>query len=151
MTTNNDIVSTLNGLIETCRDGQNGYRAAADGVTNGELKELFLEYSRQRANFVGELQDEVRRLGGDPTSTGSLAATLHRGWIDIKSAITGEDEGAVIGECQRGEESAVETYREALGTDLPANVRSIVERQFAQVKSARDRIRALERASGATS
>ena len=151
MTTNSEVVSTLNDLIETCRDGQKGYQAAADGVTNGELKSLFLEYSRQRASFVGELQDEVRRLGGDPQQTGSIAATLHRGWIDIKSAVTGEDEGAVISECERGEESAVENYREALGADLPTNVRAIVERQFSQIKSARDRIAALERASGATS
>ena len=151
MTTNSEVVSTLNDLIETCRDGQKGYQAAADGVTNGELKSLFLEYSRQRASFVGELQDEVRRLGGDPQQTGSIAATLHRGWIDIKSAVTGEDEGAVISECERGEESAVENYREALDADLPTNVRAIVERQFSKIKSARDRIAALERASGATS
>ena len=151
MATNSEVISTLNDLIETCRDGQKGFQAAADGVANGELKSLFLEYSRQRASFVGELQDEVRRLGGDPQQTGSIAATLHRGWIDIKSAVTGEDEAAVISECERGEESAVENYREALGADLPTNVRAIVERQFSQIKSARDRISALERASGATS
>ena len=151
MTSKSDVVSTLNDLIETCRDGQNGFQAAAEGVSNGELKTLFLEYSRQRASFVGELQDEVRRLGGDPQRTGSLAASLHRGWIDIKSAVTGEDESAVISECERGEEAAVENYREALGADLPTNVRAIVERQFSQIRAARDRVRALERASGATS
>src|SRR5436309_6642320 len=124
---NDSVISTLNNLIETCKDGQNGFREAADGVKNGELKTLFLAYSQQRAQFAGELQNEVLRLGGDPEKTGSVAATLHSGWIDSKSAVTGEDEGAVITECERGEDSAVRNYEDALKEDLPANIRSIIE------------------------
>lgn len=150
-TDNENAISTLNNLIETCKDGQNGFQAAADGVKNSDLKTLFHTYSQQRAEFAGELQAEVRRLGGDPEQTGSIAASLHRGWIDIKSAVTGEDENAVISECERGEDSAVRNYEDALrDEDLPADIRSIVERQFAQVKEAHDRIRALERATGAS-
>jgi uncharacterized protein (TIGR02284 family) len=63
--------------------------------------------------------------------------------------VTGKDDDAIISECERGEDSAVSNYRDALDKDLPANVRSIVERQFASVKQAHDRIRSLERASGA--
>lgn len=149
MASNDEVISTLNGLIETCRDGQNGFKAAAEGVQNSELKTLFYSYSQQRAQFVGQLQDEVRRLGGDPENTGSVAASLHRGWIDIKSAVTGGDDASIITECERGEDSAVETYGDALGKDMPAGVRPVVERQFAAVKEAHDRIRSLERASGA--
>ena len=148
MASNDEVISTLNGLIETCRDGQNGFQTAAEGVKNSELKQLFYGYSQQRAQYVSELQDEVRRLGGDPETAGSLAASLHRGWMDIKSAVTGKDDNAIISECERGEDAAVSNYRDALGKDLPANVRSIVERQFASVKEAHDRIRSLERASG---
>ena len=143
-----DVVDTLNDLIETCKDGQNGFRTAAEGVKNSELKTLFNTYSQQRAQFAAELQNEVRRLGGDPEKTGSVAASLHRGWIDIKSAVTGEDEGAIISECERGEDSAVDNYEDALKENLPADIRSIIERQFTQVKDAHDRIRSLERASG---
>lgn len=151
-TDNDDAISTLNNLIETCKDGQNGFQAAADGVKNGDLKTLFHTYSQQRAQFAGELQTEVRRLGGDPEQTGSVAASLHRGWINIKSAMTGEDEAGVISECERGEDSAVRNYEDALADeDLPADIRSIVERQFAQVKEAHDRIRSLERATGTSS
>ena len=144
-----DVISTLNNLIETCKDGQNGFQTAADGVKNTELKTLFHTYGQQRAQFAGELQAEVRRLGGDPEQTGSVAATLHRGWINIKSAVTGEDEAAVIAECERGEDSAVRNYQEAINAGLPTDVRAIVERQYTEVKEAHDRIRALERASGA--
>ena len=148
---NDDTISTLNNLIETCKDGQDGFRSAAGGVRDGELKTLFHTYSQQRAQFAAELQGEVRRLGGDPEKTGSTAAALHRGWINIKSAVTGEDEGAIVSECERGEDSAVRNYEEALRRDLPSDVRSIIERQFGQVKEAHDRIRGLERASGAAS
>jgi uncharacterized protein (TIGR02284 family) len=142
-------ISTLNNLIETCKDGEYGFRTAAEGIKNGELKTLFNTYAQQRVQFAAELQSEVRHLGGDPEKTGSVIATLHRGWINIKSAVTGNDEAAIISECERGEDSAIKNYQEALKEDLPANVREIIERQFTQVKEAHDRVRALERASGA--
>ena len=146
---NDNAIPTLNNLIETCKDGEEGFRAAADGVKNSDLRTLFLTYSQQRAQFAAELQNEVRHLGGDPEDSGSVAASLHRGWINIKSAVTGEDEGAIISECERGEDSAVRNYQSALNEDLPANIRETVERQYAQVKEAHDRIRALERADSA--
>lgn len=145
--TNDEVISTLNNLIETCKDGQNGFQTASEGVKNSELKTLFSTYSQQRAQFAGELQNEVRRLGGDPEQTGSVAATLHRGWIDIKSAVTGEDEGAVISECERGEDSAVRNYKDAIAANLPADVATIIQRQYGQVKEAHDRIRSLEKAT----
>ena len=92
---NDDVVSTLNGLIETCKDGQNGFKEAAEGVERSDLKSLFYEFSQQRSQFAGELQSLVQSLGGDPENTGSMAAALHRGWINIKSAVTGKDEAAI--------------------------------------------------------
>jgi len=148
MADNDNVISTLNNLIETCKDGQNGFQTAAEGVKRSDLKSLFAEYALQRSKFAGELQTEVTRLGGDPENTGSVAATLHRGWINIKSAVTGADENAVIAECERGEDSAVSNYQDALNDqNLPADIRSIVERQYTQIKEAHDRVRALERAT----
>ena len=149
MASNEEVISTLNDLIETCRDGQNGFETAADGVKNPELKELFNSYSRQRAGFVGALQDEVRRMGGEPEDSGTVAGALHHGWMNIKSVVTGGDDNSIITECERGEDSALTAYRDALGKDMPAGVRSTVERQFSQVKEAHERIRALEGATGA--
>lgn len=150
MADNDRAISVLNNLIETCKDGQDGFKTAAEGVNRSELKTLFYEYSQQRASFAAELQNEVRRLGGDPEKTGSTAAALHRGWIDIKSAVTGRDDSAVISECERGEDAAVRNYRDALADqNLPADLRTVVERQYAAVQEAHDRVRALERATEA--
>ena len=149
MASDEEVISTLNGLIETCRDGQEGFRAAAEGVRGAELRELFHGYARQRARFAGELQDEVRRLGGDPERSGSLVASLHRGWMGLRAALEGGDDRAVVSECERGEDAALAAYRSALDTDMPAGVRAMVERQFAEVKEAHNLIRNLERKSGA--
>lgn len=146
---NEEVVSTLNGLIETCKDGQNGFQTASEEVKNPQLKQLFAGFARQRAQFAAELQGEVRTLGGDPETTGSTAAAIHRGWMDIKSAITGKDDEAIVAECERGEDSAVKNYEEALKKTLPANIRATVERQFQEVKRAHDQVRAKEKAYGA--
>jgi uncharacterized protein (TIGR02284 family) len=144
-----EVISTLNGLIEICRDGQEGFRTAAEGVKSAKLRELFQSYSQQRAGFASELQDEVRRLGGEPEQTGSLVASLHRGWMGLRAALEGGDERAIVGECERGEEMALDTYRSSLGTDMPASVRAMVERQFAEIKEAHNLIGNLASESGA--
>src|SRR5215218_1960453 len=144
---NDSVISTLNGLIETCKDGQNGFQEAAEGVERSDLKSLFYEFSQQRAQFAGELQSLVQSLGGDPENTGSMAAALHRGWINIKSAVTGKDEAAILNECERGEDSAKDTYKEALKQSLPANVMETVQTQYVAVQSAHDRVKALRNAA----
>jgi uncharacterized protein (TIGR02284 family) len=149
MASDAEVISTLNNLIETCRDGQEGFRAAAEGVKGAELRELFHSYAHQRAGFVGALQDEVRRLGGEPEQEGSLVASLHRGWMGLRAALEGGDDRAVASECERGEEAAMGAYRAALNRDLPASVRAMVERQFAEVKEAHYLLGNLTRESGA--
>ncbi|MEP7149572.1 MAG: PA2169 family four-helix-bundle protein [Acidobacteriota bacterium] len=140
---NSDVISTLNGLIETCKDGQNGFKEAAEGVERSDLKSLFYEFSQQRSQFAGELQALVQGLGGDPENSGTMAAAIHRGWINIKSAVTGKDEGAILSECERGEDSAKNSYKDALEESLPANIAEPVQKQYTAVKAAHDRIKAL--------
>jgi uncharacterized protein (TIGR02284 family) len=149
---NENVISTLNHLIETGRDGQNGYQSAAEGVKDPALKSLFEQYGLQRAKFVGELQNEVLRLGADPENTGSVAAALHRGWIDIKSAVTGKNEQSILEECERGEDAAIKNYQDAINQQLPLNLAQIIERQYQMILEAHNRVRGLRdrtRATGA--
>jgi uncharacterized protein (TIGR02284 family) len=140
---NDDVVSCLNELIETCKDGQEGFKQAAEGVERSDLKSLFFEFSQQRAHFAGELQSLVQTLGSEPETTGSTAGALHRGWINLKSALTGKDEKAILNECERGEDSAKSTYKDALEKNLPSNIADVVRNQFDSVKMAHDRVKAL--------
>jgi uncharacterized protein (TIGR02284 family) len=140
-----DTASTLNELVQTCKDGENGFRAAAEHVPDSNLRHLLESYAQQRAEFAAELQLEVRRLAEDPAESGHATAALHRTWMDIKTGLTGRDEAAIIAECERGEDAAVRVYRKALDSNLPSDLRGIVERQFVEVKDAHDHIRSLER------
>ena len=148
---NDKVISTLNDLIEICRDGQNGFKEAAENVKNPDLKSFFNECSTERAQFVSDIQLEVRRLGGDPQKTGSTAGALHRVWMDIKGTFTGKDDHSILSECERGEDSAVEAYREAIKLSLPLTIQQLLERQFQSVRQTHDRIKQMRDAKAAGS
>ena len=140
--TSDQVVSTLNSLIEMNRDGQKGYQEAAEKIETPQIKEFCLEQSRARAQFVGDLQPQVRSLGGDPETTGSVGAAVHRTWIDLKSALGGGDH-AILAASETGEDSAVKEYKTALDESLPAPVRAIVERQYQSIKRAHDTVKGM--------
>lgn len=140
---NDDVISTLNGLIQTCKDGQEGFKTAAEGIERSDLKSLFYEFAQQRSQFAGELQALVQTLGGDPEDSGSVSGSIHRGWMNIKSAVTGKDEASILNECERGEDSAKEAYRSALDNVLPAHILEAVQSQYGSVQAAHDRIKVL--------
>ncbi len=142
--TNDHAISVLNDLIQTCKDGQEGFHTASEGVKSTSLKSLFSQYPLQCAQFAGVLQQEVNKLGGSPETGGSVSGSLHRGWINIKSAVTGSDESAIVSECERGEDAARDAYQKALKEHLPEDVRSMVESQFVEVKQGHDKVRSLE-------
>lgn len=139
-----EIRSILNDLVQTCKDGEQGFRDAADAVTNTQIRSAFQEFARQRADFAAELQREVSKLGGTPEKSGSVSGALHRGWMNLKSAITGKDTAAIVAEAERGEDAAVKAYQDALKKDLPRDLRDSIQRQYNSVQSAHDRVRSLE-------
>ena len=138
----------IDNLIETLKDGQDGFKQAAESVKDPQLKSVFDEYSMQRARFVSELRNQAQRPEDrESKPSGSAAGSLHRGWINLKSAVTGGDDHAILAECERGEDSAVEEYRKALDNGLSAPVQQIVSRQFSQIKQAHDRVKSLRDAT----
>jgi len=138
-------IAVLNRLIETLKDGEQGFEAAADRAQSPELRSLLRDYATERAQFAIELQALARSLGEtEPEDSGSMTGAMHRGWIDFKSLFTGKDDLEMLAECQRGEESAVDRYREELDhPELPENIRQVILRQFGSIQIARDRIRNL--------
>ncbi|MFN2508436.1 MAG: PA2169 family four-helix-bundle protein [Chthoniobacterales bacterium] len=148
MSQTKELISTLNSLIETLKDGQEGFRQASEAVKDSQLKTLFSEYSLQRAKFVGELQNHVIHLGEpDPEKTSSTAGALHRAWMNLKSAITKQDDHAILEECERGEDSALAEFKRAMEANLPEPVRDAVSRQYTAVKAVHDHVKALRDAS----
>jgi len=138
-----DVISALNDLLETCRDSEEGFRHAGRHVSDREIHLLFDNYARQSAEFAAELEAEVRRLGGDPGEHSVFDGLAHPGWITIARKLTGEDEAAVMAECDCGVDALERSYANALEKELPSAVRSLVERQHRQVREVSDRVHAL--------
>ena len=137
----NTTTTTLNGLIEICKGGQDGFREASENVKHSDLKTVLSGYSLQRSKFAGELQQLVIGLGEEPETSSSITSAIHRGWIDLKAAFTKGSDHAILAECERGEDHAVTAYRDAFDGQLPANIRETVSRQRAAVQAAHDDIR----------
>lgn len=135
--------SVLEKLVETCRDGENGYRDAAEHVKRPDLKSYFQEQGKERAQFARELESELSRVGkAEKKESGSVSAAMHRAWIDIKANLGGGDKG-ILESVEQGEDNAKETYEKALTASLPHECELIVRRQADRVMTAHDKIRSL--------
>ena len=140
---NEEAVSAMNDLIETCKDGEKGFAAAAERAERGDLKQLFTTLSSQRATFTHELEVQVERFGGKPADLGHVAAIVHRGWMAVKSGVKDDTDGAILDECERGEDFAAKAYADVLGKSLPGDLRPLISRQADDVRAAHTQVRDL--------
>lgn len=136
-------------LVQTLRDGEAGYSAAADKLRDSDRSEwaaTMQRLSEQRADFRREIVALGHEYGDDVDESGTVAAALHRGWITLKDAVTGDDAGAVLATAVTGEDHAVSEYEKALEKDLSDGFRLVVLRQHQAVVAARDEVKALQSA-----
>lgn len=140
-------LATLKNLAEVSRDGEKGFVAAAEGVKDENLKSTFQRAAARCALGARELDDEIVKLGGMPSDAGSVSGAMHRAWTNLKAAITGGDEAAILSECERGEDVAKAAYEKALNEDLPTDVATIVKRQYQGVRENHDLIKQLRDAA----
>jgi len=139
----NNAISVIENLIETCKDGQKGYQDAASHVKRSDLKNYFNQQSLERAGFAGELEAELIRLGKpDKRVSGSVGGALRRAWIDTKVSLGGGDT-TILESVEAGEDSAKEAYQKALTGSLPENLLEIIRRQAASVLRAHDKVKSL--------
>lgn len=134
----------LHQLIAVCRDGEHGFRTAADMVRNPKLKSLFAELAAERAAFAEALVPHLQRMGSTADGGGSGAAALHRGWMALKGLVPGHQDHAIVTEAERGEQAALNAYEEALAGMLPPTVTSLIEAQREAMKKANERIRSVD-------
>jgi uncharacterized protein (TIGR02284 family) len=140
---NDDAIDTLNHLVAIAKDGVNGMSSAAEHAKSGQLKSTLQKLSQDRSRLASELQEAVRDLGGDPDKSGTTLGAIHRGWMNLKEAVSIADDSSLIEECERGEDVAVKEFRDALGKPLPAQAQQKVQSCFQQVKKSHDQIRQL--------
>lgn len=142
-----EVISTLNELAEISRDGEQGFLAAAEDVQNPTLKAVFRTAAARCAEGARELESKIVSLGGEPVAGGSMTGAMHRVWTNLKAAMTGRSERAVLEEVERGEDAAKDAYQHAIAQPLPPEIRSLVQRQYQGVKENHDRVRSLRDAA----
>jgi uncharacterized protein (TIGR02284 family) len=151
MADHNSEISTLNTLIATTIDSITGYEDSASNIENERLRELFRSRAKERQQIVEQLRAEVRGLGGDPEDDGSFLGKAHQRFEDLKAAITGRDEKAIINEVERGEDYLKEKWQAALQSGgLKGETHDLVERLYQSIKAGHDQISQLKHGFEAT-
>lgn len=145
MTTRNTETTTLNTLIATLLDSVDGYTKSAQDVRNPDFAQRFNARARERQSVVAELQACVARLGGNPEDDGTISGAAHRGFINLKEAVTGTDDTAILNEVERGEDYLKEKFEAALRMDdLAPEARQSIQRAWDSVKGGHDEMAALK-------
>jgi uncharacterized protein (TIGR02284 family) len=135
---------TLETLATTLIDSINGYEDAAKNTENGRFQQIFRERAGERRQALDDLRSEIRRLGGDPPDEGSLMGKTHQRWLDLKAAITGQDDERIINSVEAGEDYLKEKFETALNSDLGGESRQVVERVYQSVRSGHDQMSQLK-------
>lgn len=144
-TINDRHIKVLNSLVEATLDSAHGYREAAKDATNPLFKSLFERRSMERNQLTAELQAEVRGLGGEPEDDGTVLASAHRVFLDLKNTVTGSDQ-SVVSEVEAGEDHIKAKFEEAMRKEhLSAPVKGVVIKVYAAIKADYDQMRDLKR------
>lgn len=140
MADNNKLLDHLNHLVLINKDAEEGFLNAAKNVKNSELESQFTDYARQHARFAAELQAEIERLGANPPDRGTAGGALHRGWMDLKSALTGNSAEAMLSSCESGEDSALAAYDQAEADIGTGRTFTLMQKQREQVTAFKTRL-----------
>lgn len=144
MPSNNEDIAILNRLIEVTIDSAEGYDEAAKDAQNPELKAIFLRRVAERMLAFRSLQSQVEALGGQAEDEGSLLASMHRAFVNLRAAVQSGDL-AVVDEVERGEDRIKGKYEDAIrGGGLSASSLAAVEQAYESVRSGHDEMSQLK-------
>jgi uncharacterized protein (TIGR02284 family) len=136
-------IGELQSLIRLLVDSEKGFGDASVHIEHAEIAALFRSFVGERSALATELQDLVRDMGDEAPTSGTVAGTLHRSWLDLRSVITGQDSFAILSEAERGEDYIKAEYEKALRMDWSNTIHSVLSRQYLKVREAHDQVRNL--------
>jgi uncharacterized protein (TIGR02284 family) len=142
--------ATINDLIQTLEDGQKGFASAAEKADKDGRQDLALEfrqYADQRAMFSNELRSHAAGRGLEIDAGPSVAGTMHRGWMSLKDALSGDDVGGVLDAAEQGEDHAVAEYAKAMDDDIDGELRALLGQQYSEIQATHNRVRTLRDAT----
>ena len=146
MTSNQHDIDTLNSLIETVIDSADGYQHAIKETETSRFSEIFARRGAERQLLTEQLQAQVRALGGSPEDDGTMLASAHRMFLNLRHAVAGGDQ-AVIDEVESGEDHIKAKFEDAMqDMEVSTTTRTIIEDAYDIVKDGHDEIRDLKHA-----
>lgn len=149
--TNEKVESTLKELIETLRDGHQGFTELGHRLQDNTAKRFFLEETQVRAQYAAELENELHRLGVKDVKVGTSATSkVHRVWAELKSKMGGGDH-ALLDTAEQGEDVAKKAYADALKVELPTPLRQVLTTQQEHVQMSHDKVKAMRDSAAVTS
>jgi len=138
---NQEFETALRNVIKTLDDSQKGMAEIGERLKDAELKRFFLAESLKRANFRGELENELHRHGiADIDESGTMTGALYRAWAGMKARLGGADH-SLVSTAEEADEETLQAYKDALDQEIPVPVRQLLVEQQTQILSARDFMR----------
>jgi len=134
------VIAVVGEIIDACRDGERGYALASTDVDEPWLKRLFWQYSHQRAQFAGALEEQLGRLGARVEAKPTVGGWIHRKWLELRSTLDHRAAIGVLLECERGENAALAKYEHALASPLPRALQEMLLSQLGEIRDAHDRL-----------
>lgn len=138
--------AVLRDLMQILVDGEKGFGKAADALAEDghtELASRMKDFAEQRQRLSMELQEAASEYATISDVAGTTTGGLHRAWMGLADALTGDDPHAVLAAAERGEDRAKTAYDKVLNEDLPEDLKEIISRQATEVISAHDEVRDL--------
>ena len=138
-------VDILNSLVETTLDSADGYAEAAKDARSDSLTSLFQDRASERRQVASTLQQRVRLLGGEPEDEGTLLASAHRMFVNLRTSLTANDNKAVVEEVERGEDHIKSKFEDAMkDEDLSPDTRSVIIDVYTSVRNGHDQMRMIK-------
>jgi len=142
-TLNDKTTDKLQKLIRANIDAYDGFREAAEEIDDQGVATLFRDLAAERSAMATELQNHVEWNNEEAEDDGSVAASVHRAWLNVRAKLNGGDAYVILIEAERGEDHIKEAYEDVLKETAGSAMNDVLQAQYVRVKAGHDRVRDL--------
>ena len=138
-----ETIEKVQKLIRANIDAHDGFTECAAEIDDPSVAKLFRDLANERFELATELQTYVEWNGEEAEEDGSVAAKVHRVWIDVRSTLNAGDPYVILIEAERGEDHIKHAYEDVLKESAGSALNDVLLTQYARVKAGHDHVRNL--------
>ena len=130
-----EILDELREILKKNDDASKGYEKAADNADSHRLGTYFRDKASGRKGFNQKLRSEIKGSFPDYDGEGTIAGSMHRAWMDVKSLFSADDDESMLEESITGDRAAVEEYNDIIGYEnLAPGLRELLTSQRDEIQ-----------------